>query len=165
MKLFRYFNLLLLSLTFIATGCDEGSPTPTFDKITINKDADFLVFGEVYRDCIDDCREFYLLLDTAIYRDANDLVALQDTRFRSQRLPYESFLFARELLDVPSLIVEQSYDQEYLLDYIGDTDSYLYGQREGIYFELTFDAIDLNAPEELKNYGRRIQNAINNMNQ
>ena len=165
MKLFRYFNLLLLSLAFVAISCDEGSPTPTFDKFSIDKDTDFLVFGELYSECENDCRVLYLLLDTALYRDADDLVALQDTRFRSQRLPYESFVFARELLDVPNLIVEQNYDPEHLIDYIGDADSYLYGQREGIAFELTFDAIDLDAPEELKNYGRLLQNAFNNINQ
>lgn len=165
MKLFRYFSLHLLCLTFIAISCDDGSPTPIFDKFSINKNSDFLVFGEVYRDCGDDCREFYLLLDTAIYRDANDLVELKDTRFRSQSLPYESFLFARALLDVPNVVVEQNYDPDFLIDYIGETDSYLYGQREGIPFELTFDAIDLDAPEELKDYAKILQSALNNINQ
>jgi hypothetical protein len=158
-------RFVLFFLAFLLIGCEDGSPAPGFDKFTINKDADFLVFGQVYSDCIDDCRELYLLLDTAIYRDANDLVELQDTRFQIQELPYESYLFARALLDVPTVIVEQSYDPALLLDYIGGSDRYVYGQREGIPFELKFDAIDLDAPEELKTYGVLVQNAIDNINQ
>lgn len=150
---------------FILTACDEGSPTPNFDKIQINRNGDFLVFGEIYGACIDDCRELYLLVDTAIYRDANDLVQIKNTTFRKQPLPYESYLFARPLLEVPRVVVEQSYNEEDLIDYIGDADSYVYGQRDGVSFELVYDAIDLDAPEELKEFAKQVQAVLNDINQ
>lgn len=163
----KFFSLFVWIFTavFLLVACDEGSPAPTFDKIQINRNGDFLVFGEIYGACIDDCRELYLLVDTAIYRDANDLVQIKNTTFRIQPLPYESFLFARPLLELPKVVVEQNYNEGDLIDYIGDADTYVYGQRDGVSFELVFDAIDLDAPEDLKDFAKQVQNVLHDINQ
>ncbi len=157
------FYHLLFALVLMNWGCNSGKEDPEFDKIQIDKSKDFLVFGSVYGECTGDCRDLFLLMDGFLYADANSNTDLQLTVFNENPLPLDKYYLATQLESIPSFISDNEFAMTDFVQYIADFDFYVYGQREGNEFELVFDAIENQSPQELKDYALKLQEVLDEL--
>lgn len=151
-------------MLFFGFSCSNDDTTsPSFDKIQIDKSKDFLVFGSIYGECEDDCRTLFLLSGGRLYEDAGENTELQWTVFKQTPLPLDKYYLAQDLERVPGYITNLSYSESDFVDYIADFDYYIYGQREGVEFEMIYDAIENASSSELRNYAAQVQEVLSEL--
>ena len=100
--------LILLLLMVISCTSDEN------DDLIL---AEEIIFGEIYGQCLGDCRNLFLLTEQGIYEDSNsdidfgDLIEISDwenTTFNSQPLAKDKFELAQKLIEFPDNLLQSN---------------------------------------------------------
>ncbi len=140
----KYFYLLLFLFPLVY--CCEEEMEEVDDPIVIIEtiplpEKDFIVFGSVYEECGNDCRELFLLANNHVYRDA-DNPREEEVRFLAEPLSAEKYEIALPVKDVPTSILTNSLSEDDMINTIADADITIFGVYEGFVFEIKFDQVD-----------------------
>jgi len=115
----------IIPLLLLLNSCDSNVDTQDIE--TISK-IESVIFGEIYGECIGDCREIFLLNNTGIYKDndENEMFGDWENVFSgSNPLADETYQRARILLDVPDEILDESFEMRTPESEIADFDYYV----------------------------------------
>ncbi len=153
------FKFITLAATlWLCFGCNDKTDQ---GLRAIDKDHDFIVFGNIYGLCSGDCRNLFLVNDVNLFQDAGKNTELKNTLFLDVPLATDQFLAAVELLhNVPENLRESTFLSSDLIDYIADGDNYIYGQINGQSFEIMYDDIDSIANPSLHTYCKNVDEVL-----
>ncbi|MGA9590247.1 MAG: hypothetical protein WBV11_10490 [Salegentibacter sp.] len=146
----KKYVLILISIASI-TGCSKNNDSLEPEMVQ----ADKVIFGEVYGMCGGDCRDLYLINNEGLYKDADNASDeygdWAETTF-DERMDQEDPANIKDLLSVPSSLLENNSSEEIIVQSWADIDYYLYIEKDGKSKELLLDHIHRDASPEIKSY-------------
>lgn len=121
-------RLILFSImALLCFSCDKKDDMEFF---TIEETEDFVIFGDVYGECIAPCNVTFLLTSDHIYRNVLNESDPHGLHYSNEPMGVEAFEKAKDLLVIPNAIYE--VDQDNIVDIVADVDYYVqvrYGDR------------------------------------
>jgi hypothetical protein len=151
-------TMLGAAILMLFSGCNDKTDQ---GLRAIDKDHDFIVFGNIYGECTGDCRELFLVSDVNLFKDAGKNTELKNTLFLDEPLGTDQFLAAAELLHtVPDNLRDNTFKNTDLIDVYADGDNYVYGQINGKSFEIIYDEIDSVANPSLHTYCKTVSEVL-----
>jgi hypothetical protein len=151
----KYILIIISVLSIIACSNNNDLVKQVELVEPIAFQGDKIIFGLIYDMCSGDCRDLYLIHNKSLYRDADnrsDLYGeLSNTTFE-EKMDQEEFNKVKDLLNVPSSLLQQDSSEELIVDIKADVDYYLYIEIDGKSKELILDDIHKNANPEIKAY-------------
>ena len=159
-KLIMITMIKLLAITvsslILFNSCSKSEENTTI-KVPVNED--FIIFGNLFGECLGDCRVLYLLTDEKLYEDSNN-PRQEEVSFNNNQLSNEKRNIADTLFVTPQSLSTNSFSNEDIIQNIADFDYFLQGKLNGVEFRLTYDEIDSTKNIELFEYSQNVKRVI-----